>query len=315
MRFLLAINPRGIMGRATARAGTRIDAKESNMSQLSFDYDASRDSYVAEYRGLTVIAERDLHASNPFTDWDCEPPTLVITGNRNSCIEDYSSEGLESPLALISDGKLRLSRYWQACAKALDLCPAAFRSDCEQEARDYQCSVVTVMREKLEEALSDARPSYYSGNASDYLSALESLWTLAGVPAHHWSSQGYSQGDYAQGLSVATPAWVKKVGAPADTHMRQLKNAGRLWGAWAWGDVYAFVIESPEGEALDSCAGFYGDDFTESGLAQEAKAAADCILASSHKRRLAELKTLIRNRVPLAYRPALLSDAAALDAR
>lgn len=284
-------------------------------TQLSFDYDAARDSYVAEYRGLTIIAERYSDAENPFTSWDCEPPTLVIHGRRNSEIEDYSGEELESPLGFIPDSKLRLSRYWQAAAKALDLCPAAFRSDCEQEARDYDCSVILVMREKLEEALSDARPSYYSGNASDYLSALESLWTLAGVPAHHWSSQGYSQGDYAQGLSVATPAWVKKVGAPADTHMRQLESAGKLWGSWAWGDVYAFAIETPAGELLDSCGGFYGDCHEKSGLADAAQEAADWILTSAHKRRLAAAKVAMRNRVPLSYRPALLAAAAALDAR
>lgn len=283
------------------------------MSQLSFDYDAARDSYVAEYRGLTIIAERDSHAENPFTAWDCEPPTLVIHGGRHSDIDDYSGEGLESPLALISDGKLRLSRYWQAAAKALDLCPVSFRSECEQEARDYGCSVVAMMREKLEEALSDARPSYYSGNASDYLSALECLWTLAGVAAHHWSSQGYSQGDYAQGLSVATPAWVKATGAPVESHARQLAYAGKLWGVWAWGDVYAFAIECPNGETLDSCAGFYGDDYDESGLADAAKEAADCVLASSHKRRIEAAKVAIRNRVPLSYRPALLAQAAALS--
>lgn len=236
-------------------------------NQLSFDYDPARNASVADYRGLTIIAEHDTDAANPFTDWDCEPPTLVISGGRNSSAEDYSGEGLESPLALISDGKLRLSRYWQAAAKALDLCPASFRPDCEQEARDYGAGLVDTMREGLERALDDMRPSYYSGNASDYLSALESLWTLAGVTALAWSSRGYSQGDYADGLSVATPAWAAKVGAPVDSHMRQLESARDLWGSWAWGDVYGFVIESPEGETLDSCWGFYGDDFAKSARA------------------------------------------------
>lgn len=279
--------------------------------QLSFNYDASENCELAHYRGLVIRAERDETAECPFSAWDCEPPTLVFSG-RDS-LSDYSDGELQSPLDHISDGKLRLSRYWKAAAQALDLCPVAFRAECEQEARDYECSVVTVMREKLQEALDDARPSYYSGNASDYCSALESLWRLAGVPALHWARRGYSQGDYADGLSVATPAWVKKVGAPADSLIRQLENAGRLWGAWACGDVYGYTIEGPDGETLDSCWGFYGDCHKESGLAEAAKEAADCILASAHKRRLAAAKAAIRNRVPLHYRPALLERAGAFQ--
>lgn len=281
------------------------------MRQLSFDYDANRGCEVAEYRGLTIIAEHDSDAECPFTAWDCEPPTLVFHGRGES--SDYSDEGIENPIDALSDGKLRLARYWKAAAQALDLCPVAFRAECEQEARDYGCSLVTVIREKLQEALSDARPSYYSGNASDYCSALESLWQLAGVPALHWTSQGYSQGDYADGLSVATPAWVRKVGAPADSLARQLESAGNLYGYWAWGEVYAFVIESRDGDILDSCCGFYGDCHEESGLADAAKSAADCILQASHKRRLEAAKVAIRNRVPLHYRPALLAQAAALQ--
>lgn len=250
---------------------------DASAMQLSFDYDASANCELAHYRGLTIRVERDENAECPFSAWDCEPPTLVFSG-RNS-ISDYSNGELQSPLDHISDGKLRLSRYWKAAAQALGLSPVAFRAECEQEARDYECSVVAVTREKLQEALDDARPTYYSGNAGDYCAALAELWRLAGYAAHDWTSQGYSQGDYADGLSVATPDWIKKTGAPADSHAEHLKYAGRLWGYWAWGDVYAFVIESAQGDILYSCAGFYGSCHKESGLAEAAKEAADCIIA------------------------------------
>jgi hypothetical protein len=284
------------------------------MAKLNFEYDERRGEYRAEYRGLVIIADNDSHADNPFTAWDCEAPTLVIHGGRHARIDDYSGDSLDSPLDLIPDSKLRLRRYWEAAARAVDLCPAAFRSECEQEARDYGCSIVCTMREALESALGDMRPSFYSGNAGDYLQALESLWRLAGFAALYWSSQGYSQGDYAAGLSVATPDWIRKTGAPADSHMRQLESAGELWGAWAWGDVYSFTIETPAGEFLDSCAGFYGSDFDKSGLGEAARDSADYILAGAKKRRLAAAKAAIRNRVPLAYRPAMLAQAAELSA-
>lgn len=32
------------------------------------------------------------------------------------------------------------------------------------------------------------------------------------------------------------------------------------YGAWCEGDVYGYVVEAPDGEELDSCWGFYGDD-------------------------------------------------------
>lgn len=68
-----------------------------------------------------------------------------------------------------------------------------------------------------------------------------------------------------------------------------------------------------EGDILDSCAGFYGDCHKKSGLAEAAKAAADCILASAKARRLEAVKVAIRNRIPLTYRPAILAEAAALQ--
>lgn len=63
------------------------------------------------------------------------------------------------------------------------------------------------------------------------------------------------------------------------------------------GDVYGFVIESldsdgdPDGDCLDSCWGFYGDDFNWSGLAE---AAAESLAYIRKERRFAKMKELIR---------------------
>jgi hypothetical protein len=88
-----------------------------------------------------------------------------------------------------------------------------------------------------------------------------------------------------------------------------LEAQADLLGSWAFGDVCGYVIESPDGEHLDSCWGFYGSDFEKSGLAEAATEAADSILADAAKRKADKLKELIRNRVPLALRPALLESA------
>lgn len=85
----------------------------------------------------------------------------------------------------------------------------------------------------------------------------------------------------------------------------------KLWGAWAWGDVYGFVIESADGtelpgDCLDSCWGFYGDDFNWSGLAEAAAESLAYIRKERRERRFAKMKELIRARVPLAIRAAIL---------
>ena len=93
-----------------------------------------------------------------------------------------------------------------------------------------------------------------------------------------------------------------------------LKSQADLFGAYAFGDVFGFVIEAePDGETLDSCWGYYGSDFDESGLAEAAQELANHILASAAKRRAAKLKELIRNHVPLDKRPAILAEAGKLE--
>jgi len=92
---------------------------------------------------------------------------------------------------------------------------------------------------------------------------------------------------------------------------KRLESDAKLWGAWAWGDVYGFVIESADGaelpgDCLDSCFGFYGDDFAWSGLAEAAAESLSYIRKERRERRLAKLKELIRARVPLATRAAIL---------
>lgn len=271
----------------------------------------------AAYHGLVIEAHQDSNAECPFESWDCEPPTAVYSGRHND-ESDYSGGVVQRPLDYLPDSKLRLRRYWEPAARALGVSdPAAWRADLEREAADYGDSIVDTMRERLESDLEAMRPGYYV-NAGDYTSALAALWNLAGVPAVDWVSRGYSQGDYADGITVATPAWRETVGAPLEGLEAQLEAARDLWGAWAWGDVYGWVIRAagPDGEAdgdtLDSCWGYYGTDHGDSGLEESALEAADSILAAARKRKAARLAELIRNRVPLAVRPAELAAAGEL---
>ena len=41
----------------------------------------------------------------------------------------------------------------------------------------------------------------------------------------------------------------------------------KVYDQYLRGDVYGFMIETPDGEHINSCWGFYGDDFENNGMA------------------------------------------------
>ncbi len=286
------------------------------MTKLSFEYNEKSGypaEHVASYRGLTIKAVQDECASNPWQDSDGFAPLLWTSGE--SWQDDAAAE-VESVLGstrYFSD--YALGRKWAAICKALDCDAAEIDGEVKAERREYGGRLADYRRDKLEAILSEARPSRgHWGGAIDYLDKLEALWQLAGSAALAFQRNGYSQSDSVLGLLVATPEWRAKMGIKAGADMASdLERQANTFGAYAFGDVYGFVIESPEGESLDSIWGYYGDNFEESGLAESAREIADSILASAAKRRCGRLAELVRNRVPLEARPAILAEAGRLE--
>ncbi len=115
--------------------------------------------------------------------------------------------------------------------------------------------------------------------------SLAKLFEIAGVRSYCAQSNGCSQGDSAEVLVVATPEAIKARGVTDPITDEMLAEQVKLYGAWAWGDVYGYVIERraaldcfdgdddgtrEDWEELDSCWGFYGSDFDWSGLEEAA---------------------------------------------
>lgn len=280
------------------------------MCKLDFEWHDSRNGgeYRAEAGGFIVKAIRDESAESPWEAWDGQPP-LIVYYDRSL---DEKGD-VPNPLADMSDSFI--ARNWRALCKIFDQAPDAAK---ERKA-DYDFErIADAKRELLEEWLEEIKPSRYSGHAGDYMAALGELCELRGWPSLSTSSHGYCQGDYAELLLIFSPAYAKEIGAKwprtkaAKAEARErLKADAKLWGAWAWGDVYGFVIESADGTELpggflDSCFGFYGDDFAESGLAEAAAESLAYIRKERRERRFAKMKELIRARVPLAIRAAIL---------
>lgn len=261
---------------------------------LDWQYQDRTGDSVAEYRGITIRAVRDESPSNPFEDRDSEPP-LAFYSDRS--ISGDSS--IFDPLGDASDAWI--SRNWRKLAKAIGLDESAH----DKEAREGGGNLSDTRRELFNDHLDRGIP-----NVSDRFEAIANVWTLRGVEALTADSRGYSQGDWATLLIVATPEWAANVGAPRESHAKQLAYAAKLWGYWAWGDVYGYVIDLPDG---DSCWGFYGSDFTESGLEEAACNAVDRALANQMRRKVERLKELIRNRVPLDRRGAILATASRME--
>lgn len=286
------------------------------MQALSFDYDAKRNESVAHYRGLTIRAVQDSDCSNPLEDSDGFAPALAYSlGNGES---DYSGAyDIESPLTASRISDRRLATQWRQLCDALGVDDAAaLEAELKAERKEYGGRLADYRRDKLESILAEKKPdgSRAWAAACDYYDALERLWALLGVAALDCQRNGYSQGDSVRLLFVALPEWREAMGIEPSADMESdLKAQADTFGAWAFGDCFGYVIETPDGESLDSCWGFIGDDFEQSGLAEAARETADSILAAANRRRLTKLAELIRARVPVAYRPAILAEAGKLE--
>lgn len=212
---------------------------------------------------------------NPFSKiyGDCEPPIAVLNLAGRGAIDNYDGDELDlkTLLALIPKDKWETREGKREILKALPFAhvgmftgPYAANMETLRDAiRDYGD-----FRSAIEGLVYDLDPSGWTEWA-EYFDAMKALATVAGIPCHNTVSHGHSQGDCALVFVLATPAWVERVGAPAETLERQCKGAADLWSAWAWGDCYGIeAIHRPDGTEVEDTSlwGFYGDDHEESGI-------------------------------------------------
>jgi len=264
------------------------------MNALNFEYESGNGcscdygQYVATHRGYTLQALPDTSPMNPWKDGDCEPP-LFVQFDRGSA--EYGLT-LELPTLTREEitANLRDILHELECSNLLQV-----RERFDEYRRAYDAP----------ELVNDALREYADNlHQSDRMELAAFVWRCKGREALTTTAHGYTQGDWAELLLVATEEWEKKVGAPRETHARQLQNAAKLYKYWAFGDVYGYRVLSPDGEEVGACWGFYGDNFDESGLTEQAIAEVDADIEYRRKEKQARTKTLVRNRVPLELRAA-----------
>jgi hypothetical protein len=253
--------------------------------KLSWEYENETGHYVAWRNGYRISAIRDDCAENPFENWDGNWP-IAIYCDRDLTTHDETGAGPLNPFNYFMQVHIAKALGTSTPSTAID----RFDAYDHDEPPPKYIHDADGLREAFECAFHDEYDSKKIG-------LLKELYDLAGIPAYTTTSTGYSQRDWAELLVVATPEARKAFGfndpPAAGQHaahvyawwQQQLAGTADLWSAWAWGDVYGYVVEyavyDEDGEIRDwqevdggSCWGFYGDDFDKSGLSE---AALECV--------------------------------------
>lgn len=242
-----------------------------------------------QYRRHTINVHHDSDASNPWKEWDGQPPMIVLHGGRRAEFTEY---GLDLSVPTFTKEQMKASL--PALKKALGI-TGRILPFCQEYAVSQRYNYTGAV-----DLFNDAISEYFEQqSSSDKMELLADLYQAIGVPALRKSVHGSSQGDYAEVLLVATPEWVKEVGIAPERIEQSLKSDAELYGNWAFGNCYGYTIEEID-EA--GCWGFYGYNHEESGLLDAAKSDIDYHIEQARKAHTKQVKTWIRNRVPYQYR-------------
>jgi len=266
------------------------------MAKLSWEYDNSEGHEIAWHNGYRISAVLDDHAENPFEAWDGNWPISVYY-DRGWKSYDKIKAGwsLDSVLRRFTDEQLVHDQI--AIAKILGTTIREISIEYQDLGDDDEPSNYIRDADVLRDAFERELENKIDGEKSSAGDVWAELYELLGIPCLSATSTGYHQGDYAYVLVVATPEAHKEFGCDytpltgvQDAHVaawweKRLQGTVDLYSAWAWGDVYGYVIEhavyDEDGEIEDwvevehgSCWGYYGSDHAESGLED---AALECV--------------------------------------
>jgi hypothetical protein len=222
-----------------------------------------------KYKGYQITVEQDVHASNPFKEFNCEPPTITYYGGRHGDMSVYcgAPETLGEIVSLMPDSCFERGKRVKLIKDYIG-CSLKEFAEIHQDYGDVKDSFRQMLTERY-----DLKPKGW-GSALEWFEVAASLLTEAGIPCLNDQSIGYSQRNITLVLVIATQEWRDKVGCDDEHVASNLQGTVDLYSAWAWGDVYGISeITDPDGAELDegSVWGFYGDDHEKSGLLESAR--------------------------------------------
>lgn len=222
---------------------------------------------------MTIEVHEDLDPPCPWEDGGCEPPIAVYSGAGG--LEFYGFDGQDRVPTLTRE---QIKQHGSAIADVMGY-TTLLRALRDTVRYAYHDAV---------EWVNDAIREHFAGlHDSKKLEFLCATWQWAGAPARVFSRNGYSQGDWADVLVVLTEHWYQQTGAPRDCAEADLKNAADLYAAWAYGDVYGWVIRDLLGDPIEGCWGYFGVGEAEYGGAlDDARSCAKALVPKKWRARM-----------------------------
>ena len=92
----------------------------------------------------------------------------------------------------------------------------------------------------------------------------------------------------------------RRKGLTRDKARDMARDLVKYWNDLLSGNIHAFVVEK-DGEVIDSCGGFVGDDMFKD-MIEEAQSAVDRDIKERVEKKIKQVKAYIRNNVPLEKR-------------
>lgn len=214
---------------------------------------------------VCLTIHRDDFGDSPWDSEDGRAPIAYLTGHCGIETRDDYTGAILNPLASVTPAWAARHRaaIWAILAD-LGLNDAeTLEADVKAEQEAYGGGLSAIRLEMMRETLAENQSDSW-GAGCDFLEAVAAIWKLRGVNAETFQRNGYSQGDVLRVLVVHTPAFLGAVGLgypdkrDAQAIAADMESDADTLGAWNFGDVYGYALETPDGETLDSCFGFYG---------------------------------------------------------
>lgn len=211
---------------------------------------------------------REDSPQNPFKDWDCEPD---LRSYYDRSYSEYAVEPLYWTVRQALSSKPNLVRRHQKVI-----------ADLVEIDLDYLNERGLTSDEKVDELVYEI-----TNNLNNEV--LYKLALIAKLPCMLHESRGYSQGDWSEVLIILTDEFFERTGCDRRKSKEIMEGTAKLFDNWAWGDVYGFTVyerkdfvkltredfdagkfenvdDEVEWNEVDSCGGFYGDDFATNGI-------------------------------------------------
>jgi hypothetical protein len=241
---------------------------------------------IEEYKGYTIKAWHDTDAENPFENWDGCIPLISDSGSRGYYKDHSKGEIIDYLRNFLTYNRIKRNqtRIFKMMGFSVE------------DERGYAKSDEVDLTDRIQN-------DYLYDWLNDGIENMETFCIEFDIKHYQNCSRGYSQSDWAEIFICWTPEFEKITGRDYKSITEEdFKSGFDLWTSWAWGDVYGFEIEE-----MDSCGGFYGDDHEKSGLLEHAREEIDATIKHNRKTKQSKLKTLVKNRVPLAKRESILN--------